>query len=86
MIDIYGKPFCDACEIACTIVERAGKPYNYYNVEQLTAQEMTYLVTEIAPGAKMVPILVVDGRVIGDLNEFRSIFEGTKESSSTRVG
>lgn len=86
MIDIYGKPFCDACETAVNIVEFAGKPYNYYNVEEMTPQDLTYVLTELAPGAKTVPILIIDGRVIGDLDEFRSIFEGSKESTTTRVG
>lgn len=86
MIDIYGKPFCDACEVVCNIVESSGIPYNYHNLEQLSHDEQIYVLRELAPWATTVPIIIVDGRVIGDLNEFRNLCTNAQESTTIRVG
>lgn len=76
---------CDACEVAINIIESVGVDYKYYNVEQLSSEELTFLMTKKAPGKRTVPIVFVDGRLIGDIDELREFFK-FKGKTSNVVG
>lgn len=76
-IEVYGRPMCDACEYALFILESNGAPYQYYNIENLSSDELTFLMSVRAPGVKEVPIVFVEGRKINELRELKELFERT---------
>lgn len=80
-IEVYGRPMCDDCEIAINMLESKNIPYQYYNVENMLASEVSELISERAPTAKRVPVIFIEGRYIGDFNEFREFIESRKSDS-----
>jgi len=74
-IEVYGRPMCDACEATINLIERVGVAYNYHNIEQMSSDELTELMTRKSPETRTVPIIFVDGRQLGDINELREFFE-----------
>lgn len=79
-IEVYGRPLCDACEYACDILDSNGAPYQYYNVETLTGDELTYLMTVRAPRIRELPIVFVEGRKLNEVRELNEIFKNRTRS------
>lgn len=83
-IEVYGRPMCDACEVAINILEQNGAPYRYFNIEELSSDEILYLMNEKAPGATQVPIIFIDNRRIYGIHGLLQFFENA-EATSRRV-
>ena len=74
MIEIYGKHNCNWCVAAKQILNQHGINYRYMNVgEDIGINE----ITEMFPGVRIVPIVVVDGKRIGGYEELREYLEET---------
>jgi glutaredoxin len=74
MIEIYGKHNCNWCVAAKQILNQHGINYRYMNVgEDIGINE----ITEMFPGVRTVPIVVVDGKRIGGYEELREYLEET---------
>ena len=74
MIEIYGKHNCNWCVAAKQILNQHGINYSYMNVgEDIGINE----ITEMFPGVRTVPIVVVDVKRIGGYEELREYLEET---------
>lgn len=80
-IEIYGRPMCFTCEAAINIVESNGASYNYYNIEQMSSEDLQYLMSRIPKEVRNVPIIISDGRVLGDIHELKQSFESKRSTT-----
>lgn len=66
-ITIYGKPDCVWCDRAKKLLGERGWVYKYVDImgTPFVHRDFVHLTTVIAPGAKTVPIIVVDDVWIG---------------------
>lgn len=74
IIEVYGRPMCDACEYVLHKLDTEGVPYKYFNVEHMSFDEIQYLMNEMAQGTTQVPIIFIEGRKVS-INEFNQFFE-----------
>lgn len=78
-IKIYGKENCPWCEKAKELLDKRDIPYDYINIsdkENFSDNDLKKLVVEIAPGAKTVPIVLINDRWIGGYSELKEYFYG----------
>jgi len=70
MIQIYGKEQCPYCDMAKALCEQKGMDYEYkqYGIDF----DRSYM-TEIFPGARTFPQIIVDGRKIGGYTELKEL-------------
>lgn len=62
-IDIYVKAMCPACEQVLDYLDANMVIYNSYMLDNMSADDIIYLTTVIAPGVKTAPIIVIENRV-----------------------
>lgn len=73
---IYGAETCQHCREAARMLRDKNLAYRYIHIddeEHFTTDDLKHLVTEIAPGARTIPIVLVDGKWIGgktDLEQY----------------
>jgi glutaredoxin 3 len=70
MIQIYGKEQCPYCDMAKALCEQKGMDYEYkqYGIDF----DRSYM-TEIFPGARTFPQIIVDGSKIGGYTELKEL-------------
>lgn len=75
-ITIYGKPNCIWCENAKKWLDQRAMKYDYIDIMSgdISSDDIKHLTTVIAPGAKTVPIIIVDGQWIGGYEQLIGIF------------
>lgn len=74
-IVIYGKENCKFCKMAKDECWKYKIKFTYYDIETFKTDLLVELVTTIAPGAKTVPIVLIDGDWIGGYTELRHILK-----------
>jgi len=74
MIEVYGKPDCGYCIKAKNILKEHEIPFKYYTVGQ---DIDVGSVLERFPGARTVPIIVVNGNWIGGYDDLKEHLEDT---------
>ena len=74
MIEIYTKDLCGYCDAAKRLFERMGVKYNQYKVGTDVTREQ---LLEIAPNAKTVPQIVINGTVVGGYDDLCEYIENT---------
>lgn len=67
-IEVYGSEQCSYCNNVKKFLDLKKIPYQYIDVEK-DGFDMINLVTIIAPGARTIPIVMIDGEWIGGFNE-----------------
>ena len=70
MIQIYGKEQCPYYDMAKALCEKEGMDYEYkqYGIDF----DRSYM-TEIFPGARTFPQIIVDGSKIGGYTELKEL-------------
>jgi glutaredoxin 3 len=76
-ITIYGKPNCQWCTAAKLFLDQRGQKYDYIDIMagDISSDDLKHLTTVIAPGAKTVPIIIIDGHWIGGYEQLIGIFQ-----------
>ena len=74
IIDRYTKDLCCYCDAAKRIFERIGVKYNQYKIGTDVTREQ---LLEIAPNAKTVPQIVINGDLIGGYDDLCEYIENT---------
>lgn len=74
MIEIYTKDLCGYCDAAKSLFERMGVKYNQYKVGTDVTREQ---LLEIAPNARTVPQIVINGDLIGGYDDLCEYIENT---------
>lgn len=67
-IVIYGKEDCRYCKNAVDLVREHNLPHKYYDVEN-DGVDIQVLTIKTAPGARTVPIVIIDDVWIGGYEE-----------------
>lgn len=78
-IVVYGKENCPWCKKATDLLEKRGIDFTYHNIsdkESFSDEDIKELVVSIAPGAKTVPIVLINDRYIGGFKELKEYFYG----------
>ena len=80
MIEVYSKPNCPFCIKAVALLNRMELPFVEKKVGVDVTREQLF---EVAPNARTVPQIIIDGRVIGgydDLTRYveENNFNGTR--------
>lgn len=71
---------CFTCETVINMIESAGIFYQYYNIEQMSTSDVQRLILQVGKEHRHVPIIIVNGRAIGDLNELRQYIDSTRST------
>jgi glutaredoxin len=72
MIEVYSKPNCQYCTKAVALLNRLGMPF----VEKKIGVDVTReQLLEVAPGARTVPQIVINGQVIGGYDDLAKYVE-----------
>lgn len=76
-ITIYGKPNCHWCTAAKEFLNRRQILYEYINIMagDISSDDIKHLTTVIAPGAKTVPIIIIDGKWIGGYEQLIGVYQ-----------
>jgi len=77
-IVVYGKEHCPYCDKAKNILEQYGFSYAYYDINKDNIDLVT-LTTKTAPGAKTVPIVIVQDVWIGGYTELEAFLKAWKQ-------
>ena len=64
---VYGKPRCPNCDIAKTLLKSKSLPFTYKDIS-VNAGDLLFLKNL---GAKSVPVVFIEGQLIGGLNELK---------------
>lgn len=72
MIEIYSKDQCIFCHMAKEYFESANKEYTEYKIGVDVIREE---VLEKFPSMKTVPVIVIDGELIGGYTEMMNYFK-----------
>lgn len=64
---IYGKPQCPNCDIAKNLLKSKGIVFEYKDISK--SQEDLLFLKNL--GAKSVPVVFIEGQLIGGLNELK---------------
>lgn len=80
LIELYTKPGCSRCDQSKKFLREKSIPFTEIEVEKDVSREV---VLDKFPGAKMLPVVVVDGTWIGGRDELffnlNTILEANKE-------
>lgn len=77
-IDIYGRPNCSFCSMAKDLLNKKGLQYTEHVVGSDMTREQFF---EMFPGARTVPQITIDGRLIGGydkLTEWMNSYDNSK--------
>lgn len=69
---IYGKKSCTYCDAAKQYLDERNIIFDYHSIDTYTKEELKKLVTEIAPGATTVPIVIINGEYIGGYEQLKT--------------
>lgn len=74
---IYGQPNCQWCKNSVAFCIDKGIEYDYIDIQssEITRDDIKYLTTVLAPGAKTVPIIIVDGEWIGGYSDLVKLYQ-----------
>ena len=64
---VYGKPRCPNCDIAKTLLKSKSLPFTYKGIS-VNGDDLLFLKNL---GAKSVPVVFIEGQLIGGLNELK---------------
>lgn len=67
-IEVYGRSNCSYCSLAKSFLDKKGVEYKYIDV-QAEGFDLDNLTRVTAPGARSVPIIVINGKWIGGYTE-----------------
>jgi glutaredoxin 3 len=67
---VWGQPNCKYCDVAKALLEKAGIPFEYKELETMDDKAEFFEVTN---GARSVPQIIIDGAHIGGINELREM-------------
>ena len=73
-IEVYGKRNCSYCSLAKSFLDKQNIEYSYFDIEA-EGFDLTSLLKVTAPGARSVPIVVIDGKWIGGYTELTKEFK-----------
>jgi glutaredoxin 3 len=62
-VKIYGTKYCGFCVAAKDLLERLGIPYE--DIDVTGDRKARLALTEMAGGRRTVPVVLIDGEVIG---------------------
>jgi len=65
---IYGKPQCPNCDIAKNLLKSKNIDFDYKDISK-SPDDLNFLKNL---GAKSVPMVFIEGQLIGGLNELKS--------------
>lgn len=72
MIEVYSKPNCPYCVKAVALLNKMSLPF----VEKKVGVDITReQLLEVAPNARTVPQIIIDGRVIGGYDDLTRYVE-----------
>ncbi len=75
MIEIYGKADCSYCIKAKNLLDTHMVAYDYFSIgEDITTEE----VIEMFPGVKTVPVVAVNGNLLGGYEQLAQLIEEKK--------
>ena len=75
---VYSKEACPQCVQALVLLENAGENYS---VKKLGVDYSREQLLEIAPSARILPQIEVDGNIIGDLSALKRYLEEGLETT-----
>lgn len=70
-LKVYGTQNCSYCTKAKEFLELNDLKYTYIALEELTDEDLHIVLNQLAPGAKTVPIILIDGKWIGGFTEMK---------------
>lgn len=70
-LKVYGTENCIYCTKAKDFLELNDLKYTYTGLESLGEEELHILLNQLAPGAKTVPIVLIDGVWVGGFTEMK---------------
>lgn len=70
-LKIYGTKDCLYCNKAKEFMELNDLPYVYQSLEELSQEDLHILLNTLAPGARTVPIVLIDGIWVGGFSEMK---------------
>ena len=65
---VWSQPNCPGCDTTKKLLDQLGVPYQ---VNVIDTPETKQLFFTTLPGARSIPQIVIDGKWIGGLQEFR---------------
>jgi glutaredoxin 3 len=74
MIEVYSKPNCPYCVKAVALLNRMAVPFAEKKVGVDITREQ---LLEVAPNARTVPQIIIDGKVIGGYDDLLKYVEQT---------
>lgn len=74
MIEVYSKPNCPYCVKAVALLNKMAVPFAEKKVGVDTTREQ---LLEVAPNARTVPQIIIDGKVIGGYDDLLKYVEQT---------
>lgn len=75
MIEIYGKADCSYCVKAKNLLDTHMVAYDYFSIgEDITTEE----VIEKFPGVRTVPVVAVNGNLLGGYEQLAQLIEEKK--------
>lgn len=87
LIQVYGRPMCGACEAVCNFLDQQGVIYDYTDVDNMTYEDLSFvLLNRNDKTNRLLPVIMVDGREIGDISELKRFFANTSRPTPARVG
>lgn len=72
-IEVYTRDGCSACVNAKKILNDSKATFQEYKVGRDVTREQ---VLEKFPGAKSLPVIIVDGVQVADISSFKMLLEG----------
>lgn len=87
LVQVYGRPMCDACEALTNYLDFKGVFYVYNNVEYMDIGDVTHVIMNRRdPNNRKLPILFVDGRELEGNDEITKFFERVSTATTGRLG
>lgn len=87
LVQVYGRPMCDACEALTNFLDFKGVYYEYNNVEYIDFTEVSRVIASRRdPNNRTLPILFVDGRELEGNDEITKFFNRASPAPTTGLG
>lgn len=77
VINIYGRPNCQWCTAATSLLDRKGWKYSYHNLFDMEPKQAQSVLDN--SGMKTVPIVRIDDIYIGGFDQLESYIRGVEE-------